>query len=176
VEVKTLRLNLKHLIEPAGVMKRKWVAICREQSTVPGTEKQALNKRRQLLLLWFSSSFPTPRTSPSIYTKCEWHGVGKKSAVFVCKCPQVWAVTLTRVRGKPWLPKGSGRFLLVRARVIVHKKKKQCLRALNSARHALHLWSFPYLFGPSVVGEGDVLSLFIASVGQNIHDGDLIHT
>ena len=33
-----------------------------------------------------------------------------------------------------------------------------------------------YLFGPSLVGEGNILSLFIAAVGQNVDNGDLIHT
>ena len=33
-----------------------------------------------------------------------------------------------------------------------------------------------YLFGPSLVGKGNVLSLFIAAVGQNVDDGDLVHT
>lgn len=33
-----------------------------------------------------------------------------------------------------------------------------------------------YLLGPPLVGEGDILSLLIAAVGQDIDDGDLIHT
>lgn len=33
-----------------------------------------------------------------------------------------------------------------------------------------------YLLGPSLVGEGNILSLFIAAVGQDVDDGDLIHT
>ena len=33
-----------------------------------------------------------------------------------------------------------------------------------------------FLLGPSLAGEGDILALFIAAVGQDVDDGDLIHT
>lgn len=33
-----------------------------------------------------------------------------------------------------------------------------------------------YLFGPSLIGEGNVLSLCIAAVSQNVDNGDLIHS
>lgn len=36
--------------------------------------------------------------------------------------------------------------------------------------------SLLYLLGPSLVGKGNILSLFIAAVGQDVDDGDLIHT
>lgn len=45
----------------------------------------------------------------------------------------------------------------------------------NSIRNALYPPNCPYLFGPSLVGEGNILSLLIAAVGQNVDDGDLIH-
>lgn len=36
--------------------------------------------------------------------------------------------------------------------------------------------SLLYLLGPSLVGKGNILSLFIAAVGQDVDDSDLIHT
>lgn len=45
----------------------------------------------------------------------------------------------------------------------------------NSVRNALHPRNCPYLFGPSLVGEGNILSLLIAAVGQDVDDGDFIH-
>lgn len=36
--------------------------------------------------------------------------------------------------------------------------------------------SLLYLLGPPLVGEGNILSLLIAAVGQDVDDGDLIHT
>lgn len=46
------------------------------------------------------------------------------------------------------------------------KFNKQCPTALRLL----------YLLGPSLVGEGNILSLFIAAVGQDVDNGDLIHT
>lgn len=86
----------------------------------------------------------------------------------------MWVVTLTGCKGKTL-------DLLEFQEALAGKsqnsqKEKAMAEELKFNMECPPSLNLLYLFGLSLVGEGNILSLCIAAVGQNVDDGDLVHT
>lgn len=168
--------------ELAEVIKTKWVATCRELHSWLQS-KHSINEP-----CWccpytlFLSRFLFSELLPLHILGWRRAWSLRMSSKHSRGCESVGGDAYTVITGKPCY-RHAGKPCYRHARVPEFWHKPEFMKGESngwgndiSARNALHPWHFLYLFGPPLVGEGNILSLFIAAVGQDVDDGDLVYT